>query len=185
MRDYIKEHKAREKYNLSKFQQGGKMDWTKSSWYNSPIASIIKIADPTGISSYGDVYNAWTDNKFDYQDILAPIGALPLVGKFGKLGKAVEIAKNPKIYSNVVKVGGRTLKKSFNTIPRYSAGEVTAAKNFIGNNKALNTLLLGTRIANLAGDVDNGIQLATNIPTRKHGGKINWIDDYKSKQLKK
>lgn len=58
----------------------------KSKEYNSPLATALKIVDPTGISSYGDIYNAWTDGKFDYNDIMSLLGAIPVFGKLGKAG---------------------------------------------------------------------------------------------------
>lgn len=55
------------------------------------VKSAIQIADPTGITSYPDVKKAWSDNKFDSSDIIEPLGALPVVGKFGKLIKGAKI----------------------------------------------------------------------------------------------
>ena len=44
---------------VKKFEEGGSIkDFIKSDAYNSSFASIVKMIDPTGISSYGDVYNA-------------------------------------------------------------------------------------------------------------------------------
>lgn len=85
------------------------------------------------------------------------------------MSKALEVSKNPKLYTDVVKVGGRTLRKTFNTVPKYTKTEVTAAKDFISNNKKLNTFLLGTRIANIAGDIDNSTQLASTVLHQKGG----------------
>ena len=47
-----------------------------------------QLLDPTGVSSYGDVNKAWNDNKTTWDDITEPIGALPVIGKIGKLFKA-------------------------------------------------------------------------------------------------
>jgi hypothetical protein len=55
------------------------------------VKSAIQIVDPTGISSHGDVKKAWNDKKFDSSDIIEPLGALPVVGKFGKLIKGAKI----------------------------------------------------------------------------------------------
>ena len=50
-----------------------------------PLAkAAVQITDPTGTSSYRDVNNAWSDKKFTADDIIEPIGAIPVVGKFGK-----------------------------------------------------------------------------------------------------
>ncbi len=63
-----------------------------------PMAkATVQIADPTGVSSYRDVNKAWSDKKITADDIIEPIGAIPVVGKFGKmainLSKAVRGAK--------------------------------------------------------------------------------------------
>jgi hypothetical protein len=63
-----------------------------------PMAkAAVQIVDPTGVSSYRDVNKAWSDKKFTADDIIEPIGAIPVVGKFGKmainLSKAVRGAK--------------------------------------------------------------------------------------------
>ena len=55
----------------------------------NPIAnSVIQFVDPTGTTSYGDVDKAWNDNKLDSSDFIEPVGALPVIGKIGKLFKA-------------------------------------------------------------------------------------------------
>jgi hypothetical protein len=59
--------------------------------------AAIQIMDPTGTSSYRDVKKAWNDGKFNSSDIIEPIGAIPVIGKFGKsvinLSKAVRGAR--------------------------------------------------------------------------------------------
>ena len=60
-----------------------------------PIAkSIVQLVDPTGVTSYGDVSKAWNDGKLDSSDIIEPLGALPVIGKFGKLIKGAKIGSD-------------------------------------------------------------------------------------------
>jgi hypothetical protein len=99
---------------IKKHQAGSAIDsFTKSKAYNSIPATIVKVFDPTGISSYGDVYNAWTDGKFDYQDVLEPLGAIPVVGKLGKvgkfLGKGIKGFNELEDAKKIVSVGMRTV----------------------------------------------------------------------------
>lgn len=54
---------------------------------DSVIGDIIKIIDPTGVTSYKDVYDAWTDGNLDWRDFIEPLGALPVIGKVGKVIK--------------------------------------------------------------------------------------------------
>jgi len=49
------------------------------------VKAAIQIADPTGTSSYGDVKKAWNDGTFNSDDLMEPIGAIPAIGKFGKM----------------------------------------------------------------------------------------------------
>ena len=63
-----------------------------NEYNDSILGNIVKVADPTGISSYPDVWKAWTDGNFDYKDIVEPLGALPIVGKVGKVVKGIDKA---------------------------------------------------------------------------------------------
>ena len=53
----------------------------------------IKFLDPTGVTSWGDAYNAikkanYTRDVSDITDAaIETLGALPIIGKVGKLGK--------------------------------------------------------------------------------------------------
>ena len=68
-----------------------------------PMAkAAVQIADPTGASSYRDVNKAWSDKKFTADDIIEPIGAIPVVGKFGKM--AINLSKTTR--------GARVLKEA-------------------------------------------------------------------------
>ena len=157
---------------VKKFEGGGSIkDFIKSDAYNSSFASIVKMIDPTGMSSYGDVYNAWTDGKTDYNDFLEPLAALPLIGKAGKalklipklekLGSAGKFIKNLSEYSDAQKilnktvpnpkalsVGSRVLPRYFGQ-PRYinpnSAEVIKNAKDIVNQNKMITYPLLGVR----------------------------------------
>jgi hypothetical protein len=74
-----------------------------SSQFNKSLPyNILETIDPSGITSYPDVYDAWTDGKFTYSDITEPISALPLVGKMFKAGSnAYNIAKGVDIFDTV------------------------------------------------------------------------------------
>jgi len=55
------------------------------------VKAAVQIMDPSGITSHGDVKKAWNDGKTDYNDVLEPIGALPVIGKIGKTIKGMKI----------------------------------------------------------------------------------------------
>ena len=52
------------------------------------IKAAGQLLDPTGVSSYGDVKKTWNDGKTDFNDVAETVGALPIIGKLGKLFKA-------------------------------------------------------------------------------------------------
>lgn len=64
---------------------------------NSPVVyNAASILDPTGVSGWEDVQDSWNDGEFTYEDILNPIGALPMIGKVPsglKLAKKVLTAE--------------------------------------------------------------------------------------------
>jgi hypothetical protein len=157
---------------VKKFEGGGSIkDFIKSDAYNSSFASVLKMIDPTGISSYGDVYNAWTDGKTDYNDFLEPLGALPLIGKAGKalklipklekLGSVGKFIKNLSEYSDAQKILNKTipnpkaLSVGNKVLPRYpgqpryinpnSAEVIKNAKDIVNQNKMITYPLLGVR----------------------------------------
>ena len=157
---------------VKKFEGGGSIkDFIKSDAYNSSFASIVKMIDPTGISSYGDVYNAWTDGKTDYNDFLEPLAALPLIGKAGKalklipklekLGSVGKYIKNLSEYSDAQKILNKTapnpkaLSVGNRVLPRYpgqpryinpnSAEVIKNAKDIVNQNKMITYPLLGIR----------------------------------------
>ena len=99
-------------------------DWDRQSQLGK---SVIQIADPTGISSYGDVKKAWSDNKFTSDDIIEPIGALPAIGYFGKTIKGL------KAGSDYLKVS--KLSKALN-IANKSSDIITAARTPLDQKKS-------------------------------------------------
>lgn len=75
------------------------------------FSDIAKFADPTGILSWGDVYDSWKEAKDlpGYSSaILETLGALPVIGKVGKLTKLNKFAK----YINSVSKPSRMLIKA-------------------------------------------------------------------------
>lgn len=120
----------------------------------------IKLFDPTGITSWGDVNKAWSDKQFTSDDILQPIGALPLIGR---LAKTTELANAQKIlskgktaYTDTITTGGRKLKKSFKSeyISPFSKEEVRQARNIVNNNKLATTGQLALRAASDYTDIN-------------------------------
>ena len=96
--------------NVRKFKHksGGRLDEIN----NSPVFNLVKFVDPTGISSYYDVYDAGEDlyNNPSLSNVgnlgLEILGAVPLVGKLGKVLKiGSRIAKGDETF----RAGTKTL----------------------------------------------------------------------------
>lgn len=179
---------------VKKFEGGGFIkDFVKSDAYNSSFASVLKMVDPTGISSYGDVYNAWTDGKTDYNDFLEPLAALPLIGKAGKalklipklekLGSVGKYIKNLSEYSDAQKILNKTvpnpkaLSVGNRVLPRYpgqpryinpnSAEVIKNAKDIVNQNKMITYPLLGVRGVDFAnGAIQTYQQASSDISKR-------------------
>lgn len=79
---------------------------------DSTLENIFEVFDPTGISSWDDVYRSANDpNSKWYNTAIEVAGALPLVGKLGKLAKA---GIHLKKYKGLEKA-------AFNMIPKSAA----------------------------------------------------------------
>lgn len=84
--------------SIPQFEGGKDSLWNKYSKFNDSALSIpVKLLDPTGISSWKDAYDAWTDENLNIPDaILETVGAIPLVGKIAKIGKAAKLLSKDK-----------------------------------------------------------------------------------------
>lgn len=51
--------------------------------------NVFEIFDPTGISSWDDVYRSYKNTGVSWETGLETLGALPLIGKIGKSGKII------------------------------------------------------------------------------------------------
>ncbi len=75
------------------------------------IKATGQLLDPSGVTSYGDVKKTWNDGKTDYNDVLEPVGALPLIGKIPKFfSLAKKLSTAEKIYAAGSKINKATSK---------------------------------------------------------------------------
>ena len=59
---------------------------------DSNLENVIEIIDPTGVTSWDDIYRSYKKSGFSPETALEIFGALPLLGKVGKAGKITEAA---------------------------------------------------------------------------------------------
>ena len=57
----------------------------KDSW----LENIVEFVDPTGLTSYDDVYRSYKNTGLSGETALEALGALPFIGKIGKSGKVI------------------------------------------------------------------------------------------------
>ena len=99
-----------------KHANGGRLDEIN----NNPVFTLVKFVDPTGISSYYDVYGAGRDlyNNPSWSNAgalgIEVLGALPLVGK---LGKAVKLGSMINKGDKTFKAGAKTLDYLSSRLP--------------------------------------------------------------------
>ena len=110
---------------------------------------VIKFLDPTGVTSWGDAYDA-VKHADDFGSTINAgievIGALPVIGKVGKVGKIVKntekvitkVLPKAKLPINIAKIPGRLVHK----LTPKSINKLNSARNTIK----------GT---NIAADVDD------------------------------
>ena len=83
---------ARHKKNLAGnpfFRAFARKTWQSGGQTDSTLENILEVFDPTGLSSWDDVYRSANDPSSKWYDTAIEVaGALPLVGKLGKLAKA-------------------------------------------------------------------------------------------------
>lgn len=115
---------------------GSKAQSLKEWGDKNPVKkAIVQLADPSGVSSYGDVKKAWNDKKIDRNDVIEPLGALPVVGRIPKvISKGLKLAKGitttMRIANTAQKINNVTSKtnKVAKTASRAQAAETVASK---------------------------------------------------------
>lgn len=102
---------------------------------NSTAENITEVLDPSGITSYDDVYQEYKKSGLSPETLLEVIGALPLLGKIGKLTQAgihikkyagvdkaiYEGLKNNKKLANITAKSYNIVGKSSDAIQAYES----------------------------------------------------------------
>ena len=110
---------------LEKYQDGGKTLEDNDSW----LENIAEIADPTGISSWDDVYRAYKNKGIGKEVALELLGSIPLLGKVKKAGRLVDDLANAFAITKRQKNNAKITSGALKGIGKYgpSAGRVTDA----------------------------------------------------------
>ena len=94
---------------------------------DSNLENLIEIVDPTGITSWDDIYRSYKKSGFSPETALEIFGALPLLGKVGKVGKVTEAAGKAFAITGRQKRNVRAVAETLKVIGKYgpSAGRAT------------------------------------------------------------
>lgn len=122
----------------------------KQKTEESTLENVIEIFDPTGLSSWNDVKRSYDETGISPETAVEVLGAIPLVGKAGKLAKA---GIHLKKYKGVDKA-------LYNAIPKSSS---------------LSNTLSGASIVGRGSDAIQAVNQygdAPLYPKFKYGGKM-------------
>ena len=86
---------------------------------NSNLENAIEVIDPTGVSSWDDVYSSYKQTGMSPQTSLEIFGALPLIGKLGKVGKYAEVLGNAFAITGRQKRNAKAVAKTLKAIGKY------------------------------------------------------------------
>jgi hypothetical protein len=130
--------------------------------------NIFEIIDPSGISSWDDIYRSYNQTGMSGQTALEAFGAIPMLGKLKKAGQFLDI-----IGKSIPKTGrqARNLKASVNTIKavgKYGPGAGRASDAY----QAYDQYEQGGELTKL-----DQLTNFTNYNTKQPGG---WLDKYES-----
>jgi hypothetical protein len=81
--------------------------WEKFGDKHPIVKSVVQLVDPSGATSWGDVKKAWNDGKKDYNDVVEPLGAIPLIGK---IPKALKFVKGMSNITKAAEIGSKVNK---------------------------------------------------------------------------
>jgi hypothetical protein len=131
---------------------------------DSSLENIVEVFDPSGISSWDDVYSSYEQSGMSPETYLEIFGALPLLGKVGKAGKFLQ--KSLSAATPMVKGTSRLARNERKAI---AAGKLAAG------------VLQATPYAGRATDVVQAIDQAPDVPVLpfgkggQHGGLDRWF----------
>lgn len=95
---------------------------------DSDIENVFEIIDPTGISSWNDIVDSYKETGMSNQTALEIFGAIPMLGKVSKIGRAAEIAKDFAVTGRQ-KRNAEAVAKTLKAVGKYgpSTGRATDA----------------------------------------------------------
>lgn len=99
--------------------QGGKQ---VQKGVDSTLENIFEILDPTGVSSWDDVYQSYQKSGMSPETKFEIFGALPILGKVGKVGKLLGPALSAGQASKRIKTNANVVSNVLQSIPYVGRG---------------------------------------------------------------
>jgi len=140
-------------------QQGGNTD--------STFEDVAEVFDPTGISSWDDVYRSYKQSGMSPETFIEVLGAIPILGKLGKASKAgIHLTKYSGLDKTLFNMlpKNNALSKTFNATSLVGRG----SDAYQGYNQFGETRLMPTPVRNF------------NPPIKQEGGSLPIYVDSKN-----
>ena len=94
---------------------------------DSNLENVLEIVDPYGISSWDDVYRSARDyGIFSKETAIDALGAIPMLGKFGKAGKYLGELNKAFAVTGRQKRNAKATAKTLEAIGKYGPGAARA-----------------------------------------------------------
>jgi hypothetical protein len=89
---------------------------------DSNLENIFEIVDPTGISSWDDIYRSYKETGMSPQTGLEIFGALPMLGKAGKAGKYLGELSKAFAVTGRQKRNAKAIAETLKAVGKYGPG---------------------------------------------------------------
>lgn len=89
---------------------------------DSTLENIFEVVDPTGVSSWDDVYQSYQKSGMSPETKLEILGALPILGKVGKAGKLLGPALSAGQTNKRLKTNAKLVSNVMQSIPYIGRG---------------------------------------------------------------
>ena len=94
---------------------------------DSWLENIVEVVDPSGVSSWDDVYRQYKNDGFTKETAIDALGVVPFVGKPSKVLKASATAADAATKTSKLKKAAETVNKASGVATGYGVGALQAA----------------------------------------------------------
>jgi hypothetical protein len=116
---------ARHKKNLAGnpfFRAFARKTWQRGGQTDSTLENIVEFIEPFGVSSWDDIYKSYQETGMSPQTEFEIFGALPLLGRVGKVGKVLGETLNAAAKTGRQKTNVKLVSDTLQSIPYMGRG---------------------------------------------------------------